>query len=332
MKPARIDAVLSHIGITPVLMDVGASGDSPAIWKDVAARSIYVGFDPDLREMKVEAGSGYLKAVIINEAVAGEGAGKSVEFVLTASPFCSSTLEPDLESVANYIIAPHFDVERRSTVPVTTLSAALDQLNLTAAHWVKIDTQGTDLRVLRGLGEKLDDLLAADVELSLIDLYHGEDLFVDVHREMLRSGFWLADMNVCGAVRIRRENSAMLEKMGFHSSALRSAIRQSPGWCEVRYLRTVSALRNRLSGPGDYGLLWVFAMIDRQTGFALDLAVDYRERFGEDPLFSLMYNGSLDAIRTAPIYRFWPTLGRFRSLLPSGLKGFIKHMLSGSRV
>jgi len=199
MKWADPSELITRLGILPVLVDVGASGAAPEIWKPIARDAMYIGFDPDLREMRTPKDGAFRKSVIMNEAVTGSGVGDSVEFKLTSSPYCSSILEPDTGSAADYFIAPLLDVERRVTVPATTLGKTLDRLSLPAAHWVKIDSQGTDLRIFMGLGQKLFGTLAADLEAGLIDLYRGEDLFPEVHKQMIRNGFWLADLNVVGA-------------------------------------------------------------------------------------------------------------------------------------
>lgn len=90
-----ISNLLSHLDINPVLLDIGASAFSPKIWESLAPQSTYIGFDPDLREIHEERAGIFSRSVIINEAVTADKDVNEVTFYLTASPYCSSTLEPD---------------------------------------------------------------------------------------------------------------------------------------------------------------------------------------------------------------------------------------------
>jgi hypothetical protein len=51
-----ISEVPKELNITPVLVDVGASGQPPEIWNDLAENSISIGFDPNLRHLYSPSG------------------------------------------------------------------------------------------------------------------------------------------------------------------------------------------------------------------------------------------------------------------------------------
>src|SRR4026207_1867136 len=63
------ETLLQRLPSRPVLVDVGASAKAPPIWRTFARQSIYVGFDPSLREMRQENGGRFHRAFILNEAV-----------------------------------------------------------------------------------------------------------------------------------------------------------------------------------------------------------------------------------------------------------------------
>jgi FkbM family methyltransferase len=328
MKRKLASEILRQSGVTPVLVDVGASGGVPAIWKAIAQESIYVGFDPDLREMQTMKDGAFRKSFILNEAVGGSDISDGVvSFFLTASPFCSSTLTPDHTSLSEYAFSSLFDVVSQTTAKATTLERVLDQLAIPAAHWVKIDSQGSDLRILKGIGSRLSRVLAADLEPGLIDAYRGEDLFVDVHRDMLRNGFWLSNLKVCGAVRMRRRTVSMLEEQGLNPISLQVGCRRSPGWCEIRYLRTLDGLLENGCNQDEYILLWLFAMIDEQPGFALDVAIEYERRFGADSFSGTMYREPFQAIRASTTWGWDSLVARVKAKVPPGLKRAIKQLV-----
>jgi hypothetical protein len=322
-----INRVLATLDITPVLMDIGASGAPPAIWRPIAQYSVYVGFDPDQRELREICNGQFARAIIINKAVTSEQGQNEVHFYLTRSPYCSSTLPPDTEALENYLFSDFFVVENEVSVSAISLNAAIDRLGLDTVDWFKTDSQGIDLRLFTSLRDDLRTrVLAVDIEPGLIDGYKGEDLFVDAHRELLRQGFWLSSLEVKGTVRMKRTT---LQAMASHRPELKDthiyqSVRPSPGWCEARYLRTLESLSERDADTRDYVLLWVFALLDRQPGFALDLALEYNRVFGKDDVFSLLWEAPQRQVRRCTLKTTWAS---FKSMVPAPLKQFIRHLL-----
>lgn len=295
-------SLLAQLGVHPVLVDVGASGGTPEIWGGIARHSVYVGFDPDSRDTHEIPGSKFYKATMVNEAITSEPGSESVTFYLTNSPFCSSTLNPDRDSLEHFLHADEFVVEGEAKVRCTTLDKVVERLGLTDLDWLKLDSQGTDLRIYRSLNADLRRrVIAVDIEPGLIDAYIGEDLFAEAHRALTQEGFWLSRLNVCGAVRMKA--TSLQEVMSRNRSVSRDlvadTVRISPGWCEARYLRTTE----RLAGDGltrrRWVLLWVFALLDGQVGFALDVAVEYRQLFGDDEVSRVLFSEPLRLMRQA---------------------------------
>jgi hypothetical protein len=296
---SAINQLLVQLEIRPVLLDIGASGDPPAIWDGIARKSVYVGFDPDLREMREQSDGRFYKTIIANEAVVATGADE-VTFYLTHSPHCSSTLPPDSAALSNYLFSNLFAVERQTKVRATTLNSLTERLGLQAIDWFKTDSQGTDLRLFTSLKPSLRDrVLAVDLEPGLIDAYHGEDLFVTAHEHLTRNGFWLSNLTVLGEVRMRRATLAKLREThkDIDEKRIRRAARPSPGWCEARYLRTLGWLTEKQFGPREHVLLWVFALLDDQLGFALDLATEYERAFGKSVIPEAMESEPLRRLR-----------------------------------
>jgi FkbM family methyltransferase len=166
--------LLFKLAIHPVLIDIGASGAPPEIWEKIARYSIYVGFDPDLREIQEVQEGHFYKSIIINEAITDEKENHEVPFYLTRFPHCSSTLKPDVASLSNFLFSDLFIVEKETTVRATTLNSVMNRLSLSYIDWIKIDSQGTDLRIFKSLKEEVcSRVLAVDIEPGLIDAYIG---------------------------------------------------------------------------------------------------------------------------------------------------------------
>jgi hypothetical protein len=322
----EIDNILTTLNIQPVLVDIGASDAPPNVWESIARHSIYVGFDPDQRELHDIPQGQFSRSIIVNKAVTSISNQSDAHFYLTHFPYCSSTLPPDTESLANYLFSDLFVVEREASVPASTLTVILNQLNLTSVDWFKTDSQGTDLRLFQSLKDELRSrVLAVDIEPGLIDAYRGEDLFVEAHRELLHQGFWLSSLDVEGTIRMRRSTLQTLTSphQKLNDTHFYQSVRQSPGWCEARYLRTIESLQEQNAEAREYVLLWVFCMIEKQWGFALDIACAYDQKFTKDSTSSLLHNLPLSLI----IKKNRNVLTITKRILPNQLKHFIKNLI-----
>lgn len=323
-----IETLLTTLKIQPVLVDIGASGAPPPQWAAIARHSIYVGFDPDRRELHDVPSGQYARSIIVNEAVTNTLEPCNIHFYLTRSPYCSSTLLPDKSSLANYLFSDLFVVEAEVSVRATSLNAVIDGLHLPGVHWFKADSQGMDLRLFQSLRSDLrEKVLAVDIEPGLVDAYRGEDLFIDVHRELQQQGFWLSTLNVEGTVRLRRSTFDVVARNHpeLTEKHVHKTVRPSPVWCTARYLRTIESLDARAAEPWEYALLWVFTLVERQIGFALDVALAYEQRFGEDSLSLFLRNVPLQELDRKHATSPWRSIAR--RVIPKSLRRQIKQVL-----
>jgi hypothetical protein len=262
----------------PVLIDIGASGEINAKWRAIAPYSICIAFDADDREFNVTETqvSGYKKLITINRIVTASET-NTADFYLTVSPFCSSLLEPSLDKLAPWSFQPLFKIEKKIQLSAVTISRALQQANVHYIDWFKTDTQGTDLRLFLSTPDTIrQNILAAELEPGIIDAYNGEDKLYTILETMPRQGFWLSSMEVKGTHRLK---PAYLEQLG--KFAGNRMIRKSPCWAEISYLRnpTATSQRNLL-------LLIVFALLERQYGFVLEICDFAISKYPADAIFT----------------------------------------------
>lgn len=293
--------LLRRCDIEPILVDVGSSGGTPRIWQPIRAYSTYIGFDGDTREIHHPQEDEFRHARFVHEVITENGAGE-VTFFLTRSPYCSSTLRPNPTVTDNFLSADSFVVEREQTMRASNLNDVIARLQLDRIDWMKIDTQGTDLRIYNSLRTELRDrMLAIDIEPGLRGAYVGEDLFSNVHNKLTADGFWLSNLKVCGLVRMRKTSMDALvaQKPGMAGDALTKFVRPTPGWTECRYLRSLESLAKVGSIQRDYVLLWIFAAIDKQFGFCLDMALEYIRLFGKDEISQVLSEESVKQMEEA---------------------------------
>jgi hypothetical protein len=192
-----------------------------------------------------------------------------------------------------YAFAPLFRVERTIDARARDVPSVLAELEIDRVDWLKIDSQGTDLRLLLSLGEGLvRRLLVVELEPGLIDAYDGEDKLADVLAEMDARGFWSSELNVRGSTRIDSELAK--QALGPRASRyLDVCHKTAPGWVELEYFNDFADAE--LFGKRELLLGYAFAFLRGHHAFALELACKGRERFG--PPFAELERAALRRIK-----------------------------------
>lgn len=276
------DAILSRPEFQaqpPLLVDIGASGSLPAVWRPIARHCVCLAFDPDEREMShADKPSGFKRLIVVPKALTEKRA-TSLSFVLTESPYCSSLLEPDDRALADWSFAPLFKVVGRRRFKAARLPELLKELKLGAVDWFKTDSQGTDLRLFKSLSPAAQRrVLVAEFEPGILDAYRGEDKLWQVMAHMEKLPFWVSSLQPRGPQRIPAALIGAPQGLGKRAV---QGLAPAVGWAEIHYF-------NDAKGPGlglrECLLAWVFASLKGQHGFALSLALRGSVRF-KDPLF-----------------------------------------------
>ena len=175
-----IDEVLARPELVerpPVLVDVGASGEIHRDWAKLAPYALCIAFEPDARELGwvEKQGLGY-RRLVVYRAVLTDRETESAEFHLTRSPYCSSTLRPLGDRLAPWSFHALFEVTETTLLSAVTLARVLAEQKVERVDWFKTDSQGTDLRLFRSLGEeRLVRVLAAQFEPGILAAYEHED-------------------------------------------------------------------------------------------------------------------------------------------------------------
>lgn len=253
----------------PVLVDIGASENVHKLWRKIAKYSICIAFDADAREMNyIEKVTKDFKKLFVFNCIVSDQQKEEIDFYLTKSPYCSSTLQPDINKLKVWSFAEKFDVLRKDKVKVKNLPTILNELKLNRIDWYKSDSQGVDLRIFKTLDVSIKNrIITAEFEPGFIDSYIGEDKLSQLISFFEKENFWISNMKVKGSQRITKEhlshcyNSEILNKLAQFSHTV------SPGWAEIIYINSFEGEFNLR----DYVLGWVSSTILNQHGFSLAL-------------------------------------------------------------
>jgi len=274
---SRILEALDFVKDPPILLDIGASGTLHEKWREIAKYSVCIAFDADDRDIDfVERETKRYRKLYVFNRVVTDSETDHLDFFLTRSPYCSSSLRPDFQQIQHWDFAALFEVQKVVQLKSITLKDVLTGLGIKRVDWFKTDSQGTDLRLFKSLEQQIQmNTLVAEFEPGIIDVYRGEDKLHHLMRYMDEMPFWMSDIHVLGCKRI---NQDILQRLNEVEKKGLQTVRTSPGWAEIIYMNT---FRNPNFGKREFLLGCVFAMIEKQYSFALELSINGYDKFGD---------------------------------------------------
>lgn len=263
-------------GLPATLMDVGAAGGEDRRWRRFSSLRI-VGFEPDERAFARLRSGG--RRLWLNTALS-DRAGRSELFV-TRQQTNTSMLPPNMELIRDLAYREEdFEVTSSVEIDCETLDAVCSREDV----WpdiLKIDTQGSELAILRGASNCLSrSLVAVEIEVEFLPLYRGQPLFADVHAFMTGAGYRLMDLGNLLHVRGRRTRN-----VGGSKSNLVSG--------DALYFREASALATRVMNDGE-GAMNPIAVACAGYGYP-DYALEVMLRAAESTQSIQAWAGALQA-------------------------------------
>jgi FkbM family methyltransferase len=178
------------------VLDVGAAGGVEQIWDRFIHDVDFVMVEPDpaAAELLKSQTNIIPHITIIQTALAGENGKRQLN--ITKAPACSSLLEPDFNLLSRYAVSPAFHVANSIEVECVRYDY-LCECGAPKPDYIKIDTQGTELEILRGFGDLLHGCLAIQLEAHFYPIYKHQSLIGDVVAYLSDYGLRLRDMVPC---------------------------------------------------------------------------------------------------------------------------------------
>jgi len=189
-----MDVALPHV----TAIDAGAHGGLSEHWRRFARWLEVDGFEPDQAEC-ARLNRGAPANFRWHARGLARTTGTHKLYVLNRST--GSSLYPPNEGVISRF-SDHSYWGLREVVDVDCVSLEDFLHDRPAPQLLKLDTQGSELDILRGLDDtRWPSVLGAEIEVEFLDLYAGQPLFQDVHRFMRERGFELFDLRTHRAYR-----------------------------------------------------------------------------------------------------------------------------------
>jgi FkbM family methyltransferase len=195
------------------LVDIGASGGLESRWRPYAQFITPFFFEPDERALQTLArDSGCVNSKIFPFALTE--ADGSVTLYLCAKQKVSSLFKPNLEYLRRFPDVERFRIIEEVDVPSRTLDSCLSANERMRVDFLKIDTQGSELKVLQGARETLaTPIIGLEVEVEFQELYKDQPLFGELCRELNAHGIELFDFT--GISRWNRRGYSRFGQLAF---------------------------------------------------------------------------------------------------------------------
>lgn len=174
-----------------VVVDVGCRWGFADFWQQLSPRLMLYGFDPDAGECE-RLRSLYKDRPNIHLVPLGlaDAAGERILY-MTREMACSSLYRPDPALTGSMPELACASETGTSKVQVTTLDEWSASNAIANIDFIKLDTQGAELDVLRGGERALASVSALEVEVEFNPIYVNQPLFGDVDRFLRERGFVL---------------------------------------------------------------------------------------------------------------------------------------------
>lgn len=159
---------------------------------------------------------------------------------LTNEPACSSMYEPDNRLTENY---PALDCARKvneQEMEHTTLDLWATNSDIEYVDHIKIDTQGSELLVLKGAETLLGQVRTLELEVEFNPIYKGQPLFADVDTFLRLRGFVLWKLTNFVHYGQDGENTIELGEDRIHYDHRSQVITKYGGqlyWADAHYVR-----------------------------------------------------------------------------------------------
>jgi FkbM family methyltransferase len=192
----HVQRLFAHLGVDCVL-DVGANLGQyrDFLRNDVGYTGRILSFEPipdHAKAMQARAATDPRWEVYAEALGAAPG---TATFNVMAGTQFSSFLAPDASADDRF--RAQNAVARSIDVPVRTVDAVMDQLRAGAsprAVYLKLDTQGFDLEVLKGASASIDQFVGLQTEASVKAIYAGAPRFTTSIETIEQLGFALSGM------------------------------------------------------------------------------------------------------------------------------------------
>ncbi|EMN13018.1 FkbM family methyltransferase [Leptospira borgpetersenii] len=175
-----------------VIADVGASGGMHPRWEKFTTCYKGILFEPDPREYEQLIKQKDTRILVIGTALSDSK--QEISFNLCRRQQVSSAYLPNLKFLQAFPDAERYDVERTIKIKTDSIDFLLKDKEVRYIDFLKVDTQGLELSILKGASHYLNDTIGLQIEIEFVPMYLNQPLFPEVDEYIRTQGFTLFDL------------------------------------------------------------------------------------------------------------------------------------------
>jgi FkbM family methyltransferase len=160
------------------------------MWSQLQPQVSLYGFDPDAEECaRIQTLYPHQDVCLVPQALADKPGRRTL--YLTRDPACSSLYPPDSALIASVPVLECAAPTGETEIEVSSLDRWGSETGIQVIDFLKLDTQGSELDILRGAEGLLASTRMLEIEVEFNPIYKGIPLFGDIDRFLRERGFVL---------------------------------------------------------------------------------------------------------------------------------------------
>lgn len=155
------------------LLDIGAANGVSGRWNIISEKINKILVEPHKQsaEKLKKQGIKVLESVLHNDKT-------KIKFYNTRKPECSSFFKPNFDHLKKFLDKERFEIISEDIFDAKSLDSEI--VNFAPPNFIKIDTEGSELEILKGSSKTLLNVFGLEVECSFNQLRVGQPLFEEI--------------------------------------------------------------------------------------------------------------------------------------------------------
>jgi|TARA_B110000037_G_C17080948_1_gene489927 FkbM family methyltransferase len=169
------------------LLDIGAANGVNGKWNIISDKLNTILVEPHSESAK----NLKLQGLEVIESVLHSENDKKIKFYNTKKPMCSSFYKPNINHLKKFLDTDRFEIISEDIYNSKTLDS--EMINFTQPNFIKIDTEGSELDILKGSRKTLLNVFGLEVECSFHQLREDQPLFEEIRSYLENLDFVFID-------------------------------------------------------------------------------------------------------------------------------------------